>query len=447
MRVEKPRAIPLADQAVVEIVRTREFFTEERAATKKMLTARSPVAAASGEELCYLALGSNVGCPVANFSTALDELRKRGVTVLATSGLFVTPATYNTSQPDFLNAVVAVSTTLDPFSLLRAIKETEEGLGRDLKGERNGPRPIDVDILLHGSTTLESATLTIPHVDLHRRLFVMLPLVDVAHPDAVHPVLQRPYTGLKDSLFVAGAARVSGEEDASRISRAVPVAKGVWQVGAATRIVASAVTAPEVAKAVESGAGAVVVSDAALLAEARSLGAKALLRAGDAGAVAAGLEAPLEKRADGVVLAAGADDAAVARVGKAAAAARCFVVVECGADDTESSDVDRLEHTVGRLMEAGVFRWQVVSSPALRHCSAVAAQYAKGQRSLGHAWYPQLWDLSGVAVEGLRAPSVEVLVQAAIQQKADLVVVNAADVAVAVRVAATADVLFRKSQQ
>lgn len=88
---------------------------------------------------------------------------------------------YKTDQPKFLNGVIQLNTHLSPIQLLHTVKEIEKELGRELIGERNGPRPIDLDILLYGRVVLNDKCkdLTIPHPRLAERQFVLQPLVDI----------------------------------------------------------------------------------------------------------------------------------------------------------------------------------------------------------------------------------------------------------------------------
>jgi 2-amino-4-hydroxy-6-hydroxymethyldihydropteridine diphosphokinase len=85
-----------------------------------------------------------------------------------------------TEQRDFLNAVIAVTTPLEPLELLDACKEVESRLGRQAGGRRHGPRPIDVDVLMLGDLEFESERLTIPHPELRNRRFVTVPLAELA---------------------------------------------------------------------------------------------------------------------------------------------------------------------------------------------------------------------------------------------------------------------------
>jgi 2-amino-4-hydroxy-6-hydroxymethyldihydropteridine diphosphokinase len=128
----------------------------------------------------YLGLGSNVGDSAANLRAARAALPAHGVTVTASSSLYVTePQGEVLDQPDFLNAAVRIDTGLGPEELLDACKAVERELGRELGGPRHGPRPIDVDLLLLGDLEYESERLRLPHRDVTRRRFVLVPLLEL----------------------------------------------------------------------------------------------------------------------------------------------------------------------------------------------------------------------------------------------------------------------------
>ena len=135
----------------------------------------------------HLGLGSNVGDRRAHLQAAVDALPGVGVQVLASSAVYDTePVGEVLDQPEFLNAVVRVSTDLDPEALLDACKAVERELGRRAGGVRHGPRPIDVDVLLLGDVDFESDRLRLPHAEVTSRRFVMVPLLEVT-PDATLP--------------------------------------------------------------------------------------------------------------------------------------------------------------------------------------------------------------------------------------------------------------------
>ena len=134
----------------------------------------------------YLGLGANLGDRSANLARAIGELaRSPGVRVVRRSGLYESDPCGVTDQPPFLNAVLEAETTLDPAALLALLKRVEVQLGREL-GPRWGPRPIDLDILLHGDARVDTVELTVPHRELWDRAFVLAPLAEL-QPDLVGP--------------------------------------------------------------------------------------------------------------------------------------------------------------------------------------------------------------------------------------------------------------------
>ena len=144
----------------------------------------------------FIAVGSNIGDRYGNIASGLDLLAKNeDVRIIRTSYLRETAPMYNTNQPAFLNGMVEIETMLSPHDLLKRIKNVEKDLGRDLEGsERNGPRPLDLDIIMYdsddnecNSLILTSDTLTIPHIGIAEREFVLSPLCDL-DKDILHPV-------------------------------------------------------------------------------------------------------------------------------------------------------------------------------------------------------------------------------------------------------------------
>ena len=132
----------------------------------------------------YLALGSNLGDRVAHLQGAVDALVSApSVDVVAVSRVYETAPVGGPPQDAFLNAVVAVDTDLEPEPLLALAHDLERDAARE-RGERWGPRTLDVDILLYENVQMESADLTIPHPRMWERGFVLAPLRDVA-PDLV----------------------------------------------------------------------------------------------------------------------------------------------------------------------------------------------------------------------------------------------------------------------
>ena len=136
----------------------------------------------------YLGLGTNMGDRDAQLGAALAAIAKIPATTIAReSPIYETKPWGKTDQPDFLNMVVEVSTQLEPHTLHRHLQKIERDLGREPEeGEKWGPRPIDIDLLLYGSRTLKTASLRVPHPRMWERHFVLRPLADLA-PDTVAP--------------------------------------------------------------------------------------------------------------------------------------------------------------------------------------------------------------------------------------------------------------------
>jgi 2-amino-4-hydroxy-6-hydroxymethyldihydropteridine diphosphokinase len=134
----------------------------------------------------YLSLGSNLGDRARTMEQALERLERSGrVRITKRSSLYETAPVGFTDQPWFLNMAVEAETDLDPHSLLDLIHRVEAGLGRR-REVRWGPRTVDIDILLYGDEEVSTERLTIPHPELHRRAFVLVPLLEIA-PDLRHP--------------------------------------------------------------------------------------------------------------------------------------------------------------------------------------------------------------------------------------------------------------------
>jgi 2-amino-4-hydroxy-6-hydroxymethyldihydropteridine diphosphokinase len=158
----------------------------------------------------YLGLGSNVGDRRAHLEAAAALLPGRGVEVVASSSAYETePVGEILDQPDFLNACLRIRTALEPEALLDVCKDSEQELGRALGGPRHGPRAIDIDLLLLGDVVHVSGRLRLPHAQVTRRRFVLVPLLEL-DPDLATP----DGTRLADALAALGdgerVERVSG---------------------------------------------------------------------------------------------------------------------------------------------------------------------------------------------------------------------------------------------
>jgi len=138
-----------------------------------------------------IALGANLGKPRKAFERALAMLRQCGVEVVRESGLWRSPAwPAESGAPDYLNAVVAVETELGAHALMAMLHEVEAAAGR-VRGERNAPRELDLDLVCYGDEVLAEGRdvgLVLPHPRMADRAFVLLPLWEVAGEAWRHPV-------------------------------------------------------------------------------------------------------------------------------------------------------------------------------------------------------------------------------------------------------------------
>lgn len=147
----------------------------------------------------YLGLGSNLGDRVAQLRAALDALRAEGIEIEAVSAVYDTPPWGVTDQPRFANIVAVARTRTEPFALLGLAKVIEAAAGRDPGTERWSARPLDIDILLIEGEVVDSEPLNVPHVRMHERGFVLVPLAEVA-PAARHPLFGLTARELRDEL-------------------------------------------------------------------------------------------------------------------------------------------------------------------------------------------------------------------------------------------------------
>ena len=147
----------------------------------------------------YIALGSNLGDKEKNLRRALLLLTQQGVEVVRVSSFLSTEPYGVTDQPQFLNAVACVRTSLAPLALLDVLLATELAMGR-VRLRHWGERNIDLDLLLYEDVVLDTPRLRLPHPDMQNRDFVLLPLAEIA-PELRHPTLQKTIYELKENLM------------------------------------------------------------------------------------------------------------------------------------------------------------------------------------------------------------------------------------------------------
>ena len=138
--------------------------------------------------MVYLSLGSNLGDRESNLRAAIQQLGQLGE-VVQVSSLYETEPVELTAQPWFVNCAVAVRTELMPKLFLAKMLAIEQQMGRR-RTQPKGPRTIDIDILLFGSSVISAPQLKVPHPAMHQRRFVLEPLAEIA-PDVRHPIFKR----------------------------------------------------------------------------------------------------------------------------------------------------------------------------------------------------------------------------------------------------------------
>ena len=147
----------------------------------------------------YVALGSNMGNKEQFINGALTGLQEtQSIRVKKVSSLIVTAPYGGVEQDDFLNGVCEIETLLTPQELLDRLHELEQNAGRERKIVW-GPRTLDLDILLYDDVVMHTPTLTIPHIDMNNRDFVLRPLAEIA-PYAIHPLERKPVVQLLKEL-------------------------------------------------------------------------------------------------------------------------------------------------------------------------------------------------------------------------------------------------------
>lgn len=149
----------------------------------------------------YLCLGSNMGDRFSVIQNAVNLFSlSDSCDIIRTSAVYETEPWGYKNQDWFLNIVIEIKTSLSPEDLLNKCQEIENFLGRDRSHEvRWGERFIDIDILFYDKQTVNTEKLTIPHKHLHKRAFVLVPLLELI-PDFRHPVSEKTITDLYDEL-------------------------------------------------------------------------------------------------------------------------------------------------------------------------------------------------------------------------------------------------------
>ncbi|KAN0006955.1 hypothetical protein ACTFIU_005148 [Dictyostelium citrinum] len=197
--VQKPGAIKLAKWPGVQIERTLDFFKSNSFVEipSKLINNNKNMNGNDGNNIVYLAFGSNLGDKFQNILNSFKRLEKQCF-IQSTSFMYESSPQYYREQDSFFNCACKVSTHLKPHDLLKFIKQIENDMGR-VETFRNGPRVIDIDIIYYNNLIIKTDDLEIPHPLMWERDFVLLPLSDIA-PNFIHPTLHITTNRMKLNL-------------------------------------------------------------------------------------------------------------------------------------------------------------------------------------------------------------------------------------------------------
>ena len=159
----------------------------------------------------YIAVGSNIGKPLQNCIEAIHKISKNDyIKITSKSSFYQTSPIGNIKQECFVNSVVKINTSLNPESLLSYLLGIETEMGR-VRKEKWGPRIIDLDILFYDSLILNKEAITIPHPEIQKRNFVLIPLCEIAE-NLIHPNLKKTIrTLLKESTDDSTVDKLSSD--------------------------------------------------------------------------------------------------------------------------------------------------------------------------------------------------------------------------------------------
>lgn len=153
----------------------------------------------------FLSLGSNLGDRIVLLQQVLNALGKDAGKIVNASSWYETEPVGKISQPWFVNCVAQLRTELAPEQMFAACRAIEDRLGR-MRTQRWGPRTADIDILFYGGQIIRTPQLTIPHPELLRRRFVLVPLAQLA-PDFIHPEIKKTVRQLLNECGDASIVR------------------------------------------------------------------------------------------------------------------------------------------------------------------------------------------------------------------------------------------------
>ncbi|MBS1518380.1 MAG: 2-amino-4-hydroxy-6-hydroxymethyldihydropteridine diphosphokinase [Bacteroidetes bacterium] len=168
----------------------------------------------NGKNTVFLGLGSNKGERISYIENVISKLENHNsIKVLRKSGVYETEPWGISDQPDYLNSVLEIETTLGPMELLVELKSLEKKTGRS-ESKKWSEREIDIDILFYGDLVIKNENINIPHSFIEERKFVLVPLAEL-DPEFIHPVLKRSVKELlettKDKLKVVSYGKLKSE--------------------------------------------------------------------------------------------------------------------------------------------------------------------------------------------------------------------------------------------
>ena len=166
----------------------------------------------NSEVIIYLGLGSNIGNKIENIIVAVDKLKSNSeITFVALSSFYETEPREYLNQDNFINAVVKLQTTFSAIELYKIIKNIETEMGRKTTFQ-NGPRLIDIDILLYGDEIINTNGILIPHTKIGERKFVLIPFAEIDN-SVIIPGIQKSISQLLNSCNDSGVVQIIVEKN------------------------------------------------------------------------------------------------------------------------------------------------------------------------------------------------------------------------------------------
>lgn len=174
------------------------------------------------EHIAYIAIGSNEANQISNINHALQLLKTYDIKILSTSSLYISKPMYYKDQPDFYNGAIKVCfRNKTPHDLLKELKEIEYKHIKRVKEFDNGPRSIDLDILMYDDIILNTDDLIIPHKLMLERTFVLQPLCELLGPEVLHPVSAEPLHNHSRQLLTSETNELI--QESSNLLQIVPI--------------------------------------------------------------------------------------------------------------------------------------------------------------------------------------------------------------------------------